>query len=111
MGLNKTKPFEILKEMIWKKISSWNKQKLSKAGKEVLIKAVGQSIPTYVLSIFLLPKGVGEDIERMFNKYWWCSNGEGGIRWREWGWLCSSKFWGGLGFRSIFNFNLALVGK
>lgn len=110
VGLKKTDVFAFVKDRVWKKISSWNKRKLFRIGKEVLMKVVGQSIPTYVLSIFLLAKAVGEDIERMFNKFWSC-NGRGGKRWKSWCRLCASKSRGGLGFRSIHNFNLALLRK
>lgn len=41
------------------------------AGKEVLIKVVTQSVPSYVLNLFLLLKGVCRDIEIMFNRFWW----------------------------------------
>jgi len=39
-------------------------QILSKAGREVMIKFVLQDIPSYVMSIFLLPKTLIDEIEK-----------------------------------------------
>jgi hypothetical protein len=43
---------------------------LSQAGKEVLIKSVAQAIPSYCMSVFLLPSSIGDDIEKMLNSFW-----------------------------------------
>lgn len=48
---------------------------LSKAGKEVLIKAVILSIPTYMVSLFAIPDGILEDINSMCAKFWWGATG------------------------------------
>lgn len=49
----------------------------------------------------------------MLNGYWWKSgnNSNKGIRWLAWDKMCTSKDRGGLGFRSMHGFNLALMGK
>ena len=52
IGRSKYQAFSFLKERVWKKIQGWKGKLLSKAGKEVLIKAVAQSIPTCVWEFF-----------------------------------------------------------
>ena len=59
----------------WKKINSWSSKSLSKAGREVLIKSVLQSIPTYFMSLFTLPVSLCDEIERMMNCFWWGHSG------------------------------------
>ena len=52
-------------------MQGWKEKLLSKAGKEVMIKAVVQSIPTYSMSVFKLPIGLCKDIKAMIRKFWW----------------------------------------
>ena len=81
-------------------------------GWEILIKAVLQAMPTYTMGCFLLPKSLCKDIEALIPKFWWGYKGEARkIHWVAWKNLCLSKNIGGLGFKDIVNFNLALLGK
>lgn len=50
--------FACLKERIWKKLNGWKERLLSRPGKEVLIKADAQAIPTYMMSIFKIPEAL-----------------------------------------------------
>ena len=52
-------------------MQGWKEKLLSQAGKEVIIKAVVQSIPTYLISVFKLLVGLRKDIEAMIQKFWW----------------------------------------
>ena len=52
-------------------MQGWKEKLLSQVGKEVMIKAVVQSIPTYSVSVFKLPVGLCKDIEAMIQKFRW----------------------------------------
>lgn len=46
------------------------------------------------------------------NKFWWSSRGNGGgIRWMAWERMCGPKTLDGFGFKSLHNFNVALLAK
>lgn len=47
------------------------------------------------------------------NRFWWGSkdNVRKGIHWMSWANLSQAKCVGGMGFRDLFGFNLALLGK
>ena len=85
---------------------------LSMAGKEVLIKAVAQSIPTYSMGVFRLPKKLCEELDVMCARFWWGQVGsERKIHWKSWSKLTEPKSLGGLGFRDLSSFNLAMLAK
>ncbi|GAU25475.1 hypothetical protein TSUD_71290 [Trifolium subterraneum] len=113
VGRSRKATFKFIKDRIWKKINSWSSRCLSQAGREVMIKSVLQSIPSYIMSIFLLPHSLSEDIEKMLNSFWWGHNQEHskGIHWLSWERLTMHKNAGGLGFKSITAFNYAMFGK
>ncbi|CAJ2668628.1 unnamed protein product [Trifolium pratense] len=113
VGRSKKAIFSYIKDRIWKRINSWRGRALSKAGKEIMIKSVLQAIPTYVMSMFILPSSFIDDIEKMINAFWW-GGGNGnskGIHWLAWERLACPKDKGGLGFRNFEAFNMAMVAK
>ncbi|XP_019186532.1 PREDICTED: uncharacterized protein LOC109181235 [Ipomoea nil] len=111
VGRNKRAVFAYVEEKIRQRIGSWSKKMLSQAGKEVLLKSVAQSMPTFSMSIFLLPETVCQSIERTMNKFWWGSGRDRGIHWKAWDMLCVPKKYGGLSFKELRAFNLAMLGK
>ena len=85
---------------------------LSRARKEVLIKVVAQSIPTYTMGVFLLPVKLCNDLNAMCARFWWGQIGnERKIHWKSSDALTKPKNEGGMGLRDLRNFNLAMLAK
>ncbi|XP_060961965.1 uncharacterized protein LOC133032133 [Cannabis sativa] len=93
MKHNKNVVLGFLKEKMRKRVESWDGKFLSRAGKEVLLKSVAQSLPNYAMSIFLIPKGICDELEKMMCKFWWKSSSKGGtgIHWMNWDRMCAPK--------------------
>lgn len=51
-GKNKKVMFKSIRDRIWRQLHSWKSNLFSQAGKEILLKAVIQAMPTYVMSCF-----------------------------------------------------------
>ena len=113
VGRLKKSVFNFVKDRVWKRIQSWSSRLLSKAGKAVLIRNVAQAIPSYCMSCFLIPKSLCREIKVMMNGYWWKSNSNNyrGLCWLSWENMSMVKSKGGMGFRDLHGFNLALLGK
>jgi hypothetical protein len=113
IGRSRKATFKFVKDRIWKKINSWSSKCLCQAGREVLIKSILHSIPSYVMSIFLIPGSIVDEIEKMLNAFWWGHNNNQsrGIHWLSWDKLCIHKNYGGMGFKSLKAFNFAMLGK
>jgi hypothetical protein len=71
VGRSRMQVFAYLKDRVWKQIQGWKERMLSKAGKDILIKACAKAIPTFAISCFDLTKTLYEDISRMICRYWW----------------------------------------
>ncbi|RVW22024.1 putative ribonuclease H protein [Vitis vinifera] len=78
-----TRVWDTVEERFRKRLSLWKRQYLSKGGHLTLLKSTLSSLPTYFLSLFVIPKRV----------------------------ICAAKKDGGLGICSLATFNKALLGK
>jgi hypothetical protein len=112
LGRSKRQVFEFIQDRILKKLNGWKEKHLSFTGRSILIKVVAQSIPTYIMSGFLLPKNFCKHLEKLICDFWWGSNTDSKkCHWIKWAKLCKSKVEGGMGFRDLRAFNLALLSK
>lgn len=112
VGVSRSATFKYLKDRICHKIQGWKEKMLSRAGKEILIKAVAQAIPTFAMGCFDLTKTLCDQISSMICKFWWSQqDNEHKMHWLSWEKLTKTKSEGGLGFRDIHGFNMAMLAK
>jgi hypothetical protein len=110
IGRSKQNSFENLKEKIWKRIQGWREKLLSMAGKEILIKAVAQAIPTYAMACFDLTKRFCDQVRAMISRYWWSQQDRDKMHWLPY-LMKQVKYAGGMGFRDLYAFNIVMLAK
>ena len=112
IGNSKVNTFKDLQEKITKCVMGWKEKFISKVGHENLIKTVAQAISTYSMSLFKLPRSLCGNINSLVAKYWWGQHqDERKIHWINWKKLCTQKKNGGMGFRDLHSFNIAMLSK
>lgn len=112
LGNSKKDVFANIRERIWKKVKRRKEKLLSKAMNKVLIKVVAQACPTYAMSCFKLPACVCDDIKFLHFNFWRNSNFKfKRFEMSKLGYDVCCKKEGGLGFRDLQAFNLALLAK
>ncbi|GKU91159.1 hypothetical protein SLEP1_g5069 [Rubroshorea leprosula] len=95
-----------------KKLSTWKGKHLSIGVRIMLINSVLSSLPVFLMSIYKIPSGIVNSIDKMRRNFLWGGEGEGRkINWVSWERVCKKKEWGGLGVKDMKRFNLALMGK
>ena len=63
--------FKGIIDCVWMRLQDWKLEFLSQAGKEILLKAVIQAIPTYCMSVFFLPRALCVETNTQKHKFWW----------------------------------------
>jgi hypothetical protein len=99
-------------ETMERRLAGWKKIYLSKGGRLTLIKSTLSNLPTYYMSLFPLPVGVANRLERLQRDFLWGGIGdEFKFHLVNWERICRSIKSGGLGVRNLLQFNRALLGK
>ena len=77
-----------------------------------MIKLVAQAIPAYTMSCFKLPDALCNELAGMVRRFWWGKQGNHNkLAWLSWDKMCAPKEEGGMGFRDLKAFNIALLAK
>lgn len=85
---------------------------MSAACRDILIHVVGQSLPTYAMSCFLLPQSLCDDLRQLCAQFWWGSTlDQRKLHWVSWDTLYIPMEEGGMDFQDLRAFNLAMLAK
>ena len=112
MGRLKRGVFQPLEERFHKRMTALKEKELSVARKEVLIKSVAQALPNNVISVFMLPVTLCDNLMKHIRAYWRGSkNGCQKVQWVPWERMIMPKGFGGMGFRDLRLVNQALLAR
>ncbi|KAL4310509.1 hypothetical protein GQ457_01G020120 [Hibiscus cannabinus] len=75
IGKNKYAVFGRYRDKVDTRVSKLSNLLLSFSGREVLIKSVAQALPQNVMSCYLLPCSLVEEMSRSIRRFWWSSKG------------------------------------
>ncbi|GAA0146089.1 hypothetical protein LIER_36255 [Lithospermum erythrorhizon] len=103
--------FSNIVDKIKKKNLSWKSKFLNFAGKATLIKSVFQSILVYPMEIYKFPLATLNEIDKILSNFLSGGTHHTNIHWINWDFLCLDKEFGGLGFKHLHHFNLALLAR
>lgn len=85
---------------------------MSKAAKDVLLKACAQAIATFAMSCFDITKTLCEQMGKMICRFWWAKQEKTNtMHWLSWELMRKSTKEGGLGFRDLYGFNLVMLAR
>jgi hypothetical protein len=92
VGRSKDGAFKHLPERAWGNVRGWKGQGMSKEGKETLVKAVLQAVPTYSMGCFQLSKKMCTNLQGISLNFWWGeAEGKRKVHWLSWNKMSASK--------------------
>ncbi|GJX36031.1 RNA-directed DNA polymerase, eukaryota, reverse transcriptase zinc-binding domain protein [Tanacetum coccineum] len=109
LNVSECKP---LVEKVEKKILDWKNRALTYAGRLQLIASVLSSMQMYWALVFLIPKTVINEINKLLKRFLWCQGelikGKAKVLWDS---ICKPKDQGGLGLKDLHKWNETLLLK
>ena len=92
VGIDRSDCFQHLIDRVLSRIRGWKEKLLSVGGREVLLKAVIQAIPTYAMLVYKLHKHMCNSITTAMSKYWWVDDDlKKHMHWFAWWQMCVLK--------------------
>jgi hypothetical protein len=110
---NKRDAFMDIKDRICSEITGWKAKLLSQAARTTLLKSVANAIPTYLMSLFLIPKSFCLEITVIMRKFWWDfpQDKKHSLSFLSWDTICQPKALVGLGIRPLKFINHSLLAR
>ncbi|CAN6249384.1 unnamed protein product [Urochloa humidicola] len=106
------KDWLMLDEKLLKRLEGWKVSNLSLGGRLVLINSCLSSIPTYCMSMFLLPKTILKRMDSTRKRFFWQGTGTKRkyylVKWSK---VTLPKRKGGLGIKDLRKLNISLLSK
>ncbi|KAL9692015.1 hypothetical protein QQ045_012446 [Rhodiola kirilowii] len=68
-GQRKTQIFRDIVDKVWRRVKDWKCRLLSAGGRKVLIKAVIQVVPTYMMSVYYFPRRIIDKICKLVQQF------------------------------------------
>ncbi|GKB02067.1 RNA-directed DNA polymerase, eukaryota, reverse transcriptase zinc-binding domain protein [Tanacetum coccineum] len=101
---------KVLIDKVEDRINNWRNNALSYTGRIQLIASVLASMQMYWASVYLLPTTVINDLEKLFKRFLWnagdSAKGKARVSWKV---VCKPKDQGGLGIKSLKQWNEVLM--
>jgi hypothetical protein len=112
VGMDQSENVLFLLERIIARLEGWKEKQCSMGAKEILLKAVIQSIPVFAMAVFKILKNICKAITNAMIAFWWGDIEEQKrMHWSAWWRICIPKSEGGMGYRDLHAFNLAMLTK
>ncbi|KAJ0445231.1 putative RNA-directed DNA polymerase [Helianthus annuus] len=111
-NMNLIKNWDPVVNSFKKRLSVWKANTLSLGGRVTLVKSVLNALPTYYFSLFKAPLGVITQLKRLRRDFLWGASPENAkLKWVAWKNVITPKDYGGMGFGSLREANLAMMAK
>jgi hypothetical protein len=99
-------------EKLLKRLDGWKGNALSFGGRLILINSCLSSIPTYYMSMHMLPKTIRKRMDRTRKRFFWQGGGEKRKYYLfKWSKITRPKQKGGLGIKDLRKMNISLLCK